>query len=105
MLSPTFTTLCGWFEAMNRIDPGPTRVSFPFWKASSVPSRITITSSFGWVCGAWVVWPGGSQVTCISSSSSVAVGTRITCRARPLLPSGSAMMSSQVIATEPSTGS
>ena len=103
MVSPTFVTLCGWFEPMNSSDPGPTRVSLPFWNASSVPSRITISSSFAWVCGACVVLPAGSAVTWISSSSSVAVGARSTERDMPLVPVGFAWISSQVIANEPWT--
>ena len=104
MVLPTFVTLCGSFEPMNSSDPGPTRVTFPFWYASSVPSRITIISSFACVCGACVVLPAGSAVTWISSSSSVAVGDRSTERAMPLVPVGFDWISSHVIANEPCTG-
>jgi hypothetical protein len=99
------TTLCASFEAMKRTEPGPTRVVLPFWKASSVPSRITMLSSFGWVWGAWVVWPAGSQVTCICSRSSVGVGRRRNSRERPLAPVGRAWISSHVIANDPWVGS
>src|SRR5262245_37810488 len=64
-----------------------------------------MTSSFGCVCGACVVRPGGTDVMCISSSSSVAVGERSTAFDMPLLPLGRAWLSSQLIAVEPRMGS
>ena len=84
--------------------PGPPRRVWPAWNTSTVPSLTMMTSSSGWVCGAWDACPGGSVVTWISSSSRVAVAERTMLRAAAIGRRRLAWISSQEKVVERRTG-
>src|SRR5262245_10957611 len=97
-----FLMVCGWFDAWNTIEPGPTFWYWPLTIASSVPSLIISSSSATCWCGGCDSIPALSVVMCISSSSSVAVGDLTTSRRKPTFVAATVKLSQSKI-PEPST--